>query len=288
MQLDDKSRLDRFTDRLVSIDDDPVLQRQVRQAVSVTGAPVALVSLVLGKIQHFRAHIGLPKELEIAAGSSRCDSFCQFVVQREEPLCIEDAAADPALPQGLVQRYGIRAYLGHPITVDGLVLGSLCVIDTQPRSFSTAERSVLEELARRVERRLAELAELDDRARLDDPEARSAAEARSLAEIAPLTRVAKARQRGALNDREAASVLAVLDEPFEFLTQRAGHTAHSLLERFQEHFGDASPFLMSRFRLRTGIDPERIDPDNTSRELAERVRGALSGLVRDSEAPPSA
>src|SRR5262249_14672194 len=61
------------------------------------------------------------------------------------------------VPQLLVDRYGVRAYLGAPVRVAGHILGTLCCLDLKPRTFTEAERATLLELAARVSVRLERL-----------------------------------------------------------------------------------------------------------------------------------
>jgi GAF domain-containing protein len=116
--------------------------------------PMALVSIIMGHIQYFRASVGLPPDLELSRATSRSCSFCQFVVINEGPLVISDAAWDTRIPQDLVERYGIRAYVGVPLSDDGHVVGSLCALDVHPRSIDDYIVHALEGLARRVSSRL--------------------------------------------------------------------------------------------------------------------------------------
>jgi hypothetical protein len=56
--------------------------------------PMAIVSLVLSRIQLFRAQHGLPAELAACGSTSRDASFCQLVVKDGARLEVEDAATD--------------------------------------------------------------------------------------------------------------------------------------------------------------------------------------------------
>jgi len=64
-------------------------------------------------------------------------------------LVAEDVAQDPRFSDNpLILEKGIRFYAGAPLrTASGLVLGSLCVIDTQPRAFADEDRERLQALA---------------------------------------------------------------------------------------------------------------------------------------------
>jgi len=72
---------------------------------------------------------------------------------------VTDAERDDRVPQHLVKQYGIRSYLGIPVIADDTVVGSLCVIDMQPRVFSDEERRVLTQLATVANQRLSVLSE---------------------------------------------------------------------------------------------------------------------------------
>ncbi len=111
-------------------------------------APVAYVSLVT-----VESHVVLGAEdLTGTTAAPRTmplsQSVCAFSVATGEPLVIEDVAQDPLVrgkPQ--LQARGLRSYAGHPLTVDGVVLGSLCVMDRQPRRWSPQELDGLHDLA---------------------------------------------------------------------------------------------------------------------------------------------
>lgn len=151
-------RLTRLASQVLEETLDEELQAIVTDAARALDVPIALVSIMLERIQFFRAFHGLPPDLAIVRATSRDVSLCRFVVESGEPFAVEDAAADPNLPRGLIEQYGIRSYLGVPVRVDGEILGSLCVIDTTPRRFAAGDRERLRALADRVQIRLARLA----------------------------------------------------------------------------------------------------------------------------------
>ncbi len=152
----DTERLAGVSEGLASVDDDPVLIACVREATQVAGTPIALVSLVLRSVQLFCAQVGLPPDLAASRATSRGNSFCQFVVRDDAPFEVRNAKVDSRVPTELVDEYGIQAYLGVPLRVGDSTLGSLCVIDTQPRTFSPDVRDALEKIALRVASRLNE------------------------------------------------------------------------------------------------------------------------------------
>lgn len=155
--LDDGERLTAFDEVLLAASEDAVMNGLVRAAAMKLGTPIALVSLIAGRVQWFRAQTGLPAELAISKAASRCDSFCQFVVRAESLFEVTDAPSDPRVPQQLVEQYGVRAYLGAPIRYRGQVVGSFCVVDVVPRSFSNDHKKALAEYATQVSERFEEM-----------------------------------------------------------------------------------------------------------------------------------
>ncbi len=158
-QLNSKHRLDAFDAELISITPDDVLQSCVQQASESAHTPIALISLVMRRVQFFRAQIGLPPDLEQSRATSRQSSFCQFVVQEDHPFIVSDAPADTRVPKELVDAYGIGSYLGVPLHYQGEVIGSLCVIDVKPRNFDPALIDTLQTLASTVVARFLEMKE---------------------------------------------------------------------------------------------------------------------------------
>ncbi len=164
-----------FSDRIVALDGvdtrrfsrlqgvalgdsfDDELPSGVAEAARSLGVPIALVSLVLGRTQYFRAHQGLPPDLAIARATDRDVSFCQFVVRDGAEFVVTDAPNDDRIPQDLVKRFGIRSYVGVPLRIDGVVVGSLCGLDVRPRQFHEEDRRLLAALGEQVSARLGTL-----------------------------------------------------------------------------------------------------------------------------------
>jgi diguanylate cyclase (GGDEF)-like protein len=131
---------------------DEELQQLVAEVAQAFGVPVALLSLVLGDRQWFKAHVGLPPSLARDRGTPRDWSFCHHVVQGRESLVVPDATRHPVFRDNPLVREGIvGSYAGAPLlTSTGEVLGSLCVIDTRPLVLGSEDLAALRELARRV------------------------------------------------------------------------------------------------------------------------------------------
>lgn len=131
---------------------DAELQALVTEVAQAFGVPVALLSLVLGDRQWFKAHVGLPPSLARDRGTPQDWSFCHHVVQGRESLVVPDAKRHPVFRDSPLVRDGIvGSYAGAPLlTSSGEVLGSLCVIDTRPMMLGAEDLAALRELARRV------------------------------------------------------------------------------------------------------------------------------------------
>lgn len=75
----------------------------------------------------------------------REDSVCTYAMLEDGVVVIEDLAADPVFADNDALRdTGLRFYAGTElVSPDDVVVGTFCVMDEEPRSFSEAERSVL-------------------------------------------------------------------------------------------------------------------------------------------------
>jgi len=117
-------------------------------ASTVCDAPIALVSLVDTSRQWFKARIGID-----AQETSRASSFCAHALLGSDVFTVHDALTDPRFATNplVVGEPHIRFYAGAPLTSsNGLNLGTLCVIDRQPRVLDDRQRSGLVTLARQV------------------------------------------------------------------------------------------------------------------------------------------
>lgn len=133
---------------------DPGLGDVARLAAAVCHAPAAVVSLVERDYQWSAASHGLSQTHQ---RTPRSNSICSDAVATEAILISENIAANPRYAS-MVFASGddaVRAYVGIPlIGRDGLPLGTLCVLDWHPRSFSAAEIEHLQILAEQVVARL--------------------------------------------------------------------------------------------------------------------------------------
>lgn len=144
--------------------------RLTRLASLIVDAPVSLVTIVDADRQFFKSFFGLTEPLATERETPLSHSFCQYVVATGEPLVVEDARRNPLLKNNpAIRDYDVIGYLGMPLsTVDGIHVGSFCVVDSKPRRWSQREIEVMRELAMSV------MTEIDLRAEI---QAREAAEA---------------------------------------------------------------------------------------------------------------
>ncbi len=123
--------------------------RLTRVACRVLRTPVGIVSLVDQNRQFFKSCVGLPEPIASRRQTPVSHSFCQHVVATGKPLIVEDARNNPLVRLNpAVEEMGIVAYAGIPlVTSDGHAIGSFCVIDSRPRSWSFDDVEMLQELA---------------------------------------------------------------------------------------------------------------------------------------------
>ncbi|RTL30438.1 MAG: EAL domain-containing protein [Burkholderiales bacterium] len=116
-------------------------------AAQICGTPIALVCLVDAQRQWFKAHVGLDGPRE----TPRDIAFCAHTILQEEVMEVPDATHDERFADNplVTDAPEIRFYAGAPITTpEGLHIGTLCVIDRQPRLLSSKQRLALETLAK--------------------------------------------------------------------------------------------------------------------------------------------
>jgi GAF domain-containing protein len=137
---------------LLDSDVDPAFDRHARLAAQVLNAPVALVSLVDADRQFFKSCLGLPEPWATQRGTPLSHSFCQHAVASREALIVDDAREHAVLRDNpAIRDMGVVAYAGIPlIDAEGNALGTLCVIDSQPRHWTSHQVQLLADLAASV------------------------------------------------------------------------------------------------------------------------------------------
>jgi two-component sensor histidine kinase len=143
--------------------------RVTRLVAQFLSSPVALVSLVSPERQFFKSAFGLTEPLASKRETPLSHSFCQHVVTSGESLIVENAKEHPIVSTNCaIADMGVAAYLGVPLTTPaGEVLGSLCVVDTTPRTWSDDDVRVMRDFAEIVMREIALRHEVAQRKRAE-------------------------------------------------------------------------------------------------------------------------
>ncbi|MEM9292313.1 MAG: GAF domain-containing protein [Acidobacteriota bacterium] len=143
---------------LTSEETDEGLQAILEAATTALDIPVGLISVVLDSAQYFPAMHGLSGWIADVRGTPNQWSICIRVVRSGEPLVVPETHEHPQLCfNPIILHDEVRAYAGVPLrTSRGHTLGSLCVLDVEPREFSDEDIRTLEHWADRAAARLEE------------------------------------------------------------------------------------------------------------------------------------
>lgn len=110
-------------------------------------APIALVSFVDKEEVLFPGNYGMEGTDRVPRGIS----LCSLAVIDENPTIFHDALKEPCLLSNplVIGEFGLRFYAGAPIiTKDGYAIGTVCIVDKEPRDFSEQEAEMLKEFAK--------------------------------------------------------------------------------------------------------------------------------------------
>jgi PAS domain S-box-containing protein len=121
--------------------------RLTRLAARHFDVPTAFITLVDAGRQWFKSCFGTDLR-----ETDREISFCTRAIQSEGVTVVENAAEDPRFADNplVTSARNVRFYAGAPlITPDGHALGTLCLMDTAPRSegFGAEEQAALRDFA---------------------------------------------------------------------------------------------------------------------------------------------
>ncbi|WP_308201212.1 GAF domain-containing SpoIIE family protein phosphatase [Paractinoplanes maris] len=127
---------------------DPAFDRIAGIVERLVDAPVAVVTVLSADRQHLPGLVGLPEPVASEREMPLTHSFSRHVVETGESIVVPDVRADPLLRDNLAIRdLGVIAFAGVPLTdSDGLVLGTLAVMDREPREWTKSEIILLNEL----------------------------------------------------------------------------------------------------------------------------------------------
>lgn len=125
--------------------------RITRLAKRIFDVPIAVVSLVTANTQWFKSCQGLT-----VSETTREVSFCGHAILGEDTFIIPDTHKDKNFSDNplVVNEPHIRFYAGHPVRLNSVKLGTLCIIDQRPRRFQADDFDTLKSLALWVENEL--------------------------------------------------------------------------------------------------------------------------------------
>jgi phosphoribosyl 1,2-cyclic phosphodiesterase/CheY-like chemotaxis protein len=119
--------------------------RITRLAAALFNVPMAIISLVDENRQWFKSCLGSnDKE------TPRDVAFCAHVVYSREPMIVSDAFQDARFADNplVINEPRIRFYAGYPLMLDnGSCIGTLCLLDTRPRTLEGPDLERLHDLA---------------------------------------------------------------------------------------------------------------------------------------------
>jgi diguanylate cyclase (GGDEF)-like protein len=148
--------------QLLGSESEERFDRLTRLARRMFGVSTALVTLVDSDRQWCKSAQGCT-----VSSIARDISFCGHAILGDKLFVVPDAQADTRFHDNplVTDAPHIRFYAGCPISFsNGAKLGTLCLIDQQPREFTLEDQQVLQDLATMVEQEIAaiQLATLDD------------------------------------------------------------------------------------------------------------------------------
>jgi GAF domain-containing protein len=121
--------------------------------------PIALVSLVDKEEVSFPGNYGMENTTTVPRGLS----LCSLAILNQQPTIFENALDEPCLLANplVAGEFGLRFYAGAPVvTAEGFHIGTVCIVDKEPRSLTTTELEMLKDFAGMV------IEELDMRVKL--------------------------------------------------------------------------------------------------------------------------
>lgn len=121
-------------------------------ASQICETPIALITLVDAERQWFKARHGIAE-----SETPRAVSFCTHAIEHRDLFIIPDARDDERFRDNPFVTGGpfVRFYAGAPlVTREGHALGTICVIDSVPRTLTAEQREALDALRRQVQAQL--------------------------------------------------------------------------------------------------------------------------------------
>jgi len=152
--------------KILDTESEKVFDDLTTLAANICQTPISLISLVDEDRQWFKSNHGLE-----VSETPREHAFCAHAIWQEKVMTVENALDDERFQNNplVTGDPNIRFYAGAPLIMNsGQSLGTLCVIDRQPRKLSAEQYEALETLRNAVvsqielNRAIRELRQLND------------------------------------------------------------------------------------------------------------------------------
>lgn len=126
---------------------EPLFTEFVELTATLFNVPISLIALVGADEVEYKAVHGLPD----LRSQPRVEAICSLAVKEQQAVIFTDLTQPNSLTAeaaAAAQAKGLRFYAGAPLCMPGgHCIGTLCLIDQQPRTFSVPEQRLLEHLA---------------------------------------------------------------------------------------------------------------------------------------------
>ncbi|MBD2068182.1 PAS domain S-box protein [Leptolyngbya sp. FACHB-671] len=146
------NELDRLNDlyqhQILDTEPEQLFDDLTRLAAHICQTPIALITLLDTERQWFKSKVGVD-----ISETPRNISFCNHTILQTDVLVVPNLLLDERFAANplVTSEHHIRFYAGCPlITSKGHALGSICVVDRQPRELSAEQINALRALGRQV------------------------------------------------------------------------------------------------------------------------------------------
>ena len=142
---------------LVNSPPDKEFDRLTRLTGTLLQASFVFITIVGEDRHYYTSMIGEGIDDIPRCDTSPMKSFCEDVVIKEKRIIINDIAIDPITDdEERANALNVVAYLGTPLrTPDNETVGSLCVMEPHPRSWTKRDEELLEEMGELVMKEIA-------------------------------------------------------------------------------------------------------------------------------------